>query len=159
MVQEGAFAKHEQKEGHPQINVQALATLGHIASSVGLAVLEQALSGLEKLARGESDAVRLLQANSSGDGSGNVQICVAERNPGGAVGMAMGAFYFRSDDKRRLTLFGGWGAHEVKFWSAAHRMVLDSTIYAQVRDAVRRRLGTPDDYIARLDVSLPPADG
>ena len=26
MVQEGAFAKHEQKEGHPQINVQALAT-------------------------------------------------------------------------------------------------------------------------------------
>ena len=59
----------------------------------------------------------------------------------GALSLAVGGFHFKADDNRRRFLFFAWGNQEVDFWTAASKMTLNSTLYAQHRDQVKEKLG------------------
>lgn len=139
-----AFTRFQQSEGEFRMDQAALAIITAIATQNQLAVLQQSVAALSKLAEGDG-TVRLFDFHSSMQGSGNFQLGAVQRSTNGAISMALGGFYFRSVDERKRFLFFKWGAREVNFWTAAQRMTLNSDFYA------RRRA----DVVAKLEADAP----
>jgi len=145
-----AFDRFEQAEGEFRMDKAALAVITAIATQNQLAVLQQAIGALEKLA--ESDGtISVFDFHSFLEGSGNFQIGAVQRLSNGGLSLALGAFYFRGVDERRRFLFFKWGAQAVNFWTAAQRMTLNRPFYAGRRQLVMARLAADsDDYIVDL---------
>jgi hypothetical protein len=139
-VEQFAFSRLDHAEGEFRMDQAALAIIGAIATQNQLAVLQQGLDALSKLADGDG-TISLFDFHSSMEGSGNFQLGSVQRSANGALSLAIGAFYFRSVDERKRFLFFRWGSQQVNFWTAAQRMTLNTAFYA------RRRA----DVIATLD--------
>lgn len=139
-----AFSLFDQSEGEFRMDQAALAVITAIATQNQLAVLQQSVAALAKLAE-EDGTIRLFDFHSSMQGNGNFQLGAVQLSDNGALSMALGAFYFRTVDERRRFLFFKWGARQVNFWTAAQRMTLNTDFYA------RRRA----DVIAKLDADAP----
>lgn len=145
-----AFSRFDQSEGEFRMDQAALAIITAIATQNQLAVLQQSVAALSRLAE-EDGTIGLFDFHSSTQGSGNFQLGAVQRSANGALTMALGAFYFRSVDERRRFLFFKWGAREVHFWSAAQRITLNTAFYARRRDEVLARLeADAPRYIAGL---------
>jgi hypothetical protein len=139
-VEQFAFSRLDHAEGEFRMDQAALSIIGAIATQNQLAVLQQGLDALSKLADGDG-TISLFDFHSSMEGSGNFQLGSVQRSANGALSLAIGAFYFRSVDERKRFLFFRWGSQQVNFWTAAQRMTLNTDFYA------RRRA----DVIATLD--------
>ncbi|MBP0624989.1 peptidoglycan recognition protein family protein [Cupriavidus consociatus] len=147
-----AFSHYTQSQGDFQMDQAALAVIAAVAMQNQLAVLQQSIAALARVA--ESDGtIRLFDFHASEQDSGNFQIGAVQRLPNGALSMALGAFYFRCVDSRKRFLFLKWGAEEVNFWTAAQRMTLNTGFYAKRREAVIAKLGADaNSYLADLPV-------
>lgn len=139
-----AFSRFDQSEGEFRMDQAALAIVTAIASQNQLAVLQQGVAALAKLAE-DDGSIRLFDFHSSLEDSGNFQLGSVQQTADGAVSMALGSFYFRSADERRRFLFFEWNSRDVHFWTAAQRMTLNTDFYA------RRRA----DVLARLEADAP----
>ncbi len=135
-----AFTRFDQNEGEFRMDQAALGIITAIASQNQLAVLQESVTALSKLAE-DDGAITLFDFHASMQSSGNFQLGSVQRSSNGALSMALGAFYFHSDNERRRFLFFRWGAQKIHFWTAAQRMTLNTDFYA------RRRA----DVIAKLD--------
>jgi hypothetical protein len=144
-----AFTRFEQQEGEFRMDQAALAIIAAIATQNQLAVLQQSLSALSKLAE-DDGTIRLFDFHASAEGSGNFQIGAVQRSENGALSVALGAFYFRSADDRKRFLFFKWGSREINFWTAAQRMTLNADFYARRRADVVARLEDAADFISDL---------
>lgn len=145
-----AFTQFEQSEGELRMDQAALKIITAIATQNQLAVLQEAIGALAKLAA-DDGPITLFDFHSSLQTSGNFQLGSVQRSDNGALSMALGAFYFHSDDERRRFLFFRWGARQVHFWTAAQRMTLNSDFYARRRDEVVARLDADASrYVAEL---------
>ncbi|EHR69472.1 N-acetylmuramoyl-L-alanine amidase [Burkholderiales bacterium JOSHI_001] len=145
-----AFSRFDQSEGEFRMDQAALAIITAIASQNQLAVLQQSVAALSKLAE-DDGSISLFDFHASTQDSGNFQIGAVQRSADGALTMALGAFYFRSVDERRRFLFFKWGARQVHFWTAAQRMTLNTSFYARRRAEVLARLeADAPQYIAGL---------
>ncbi|MDB6001969.1 MAG: N-acetylmuramoyl-L-alanine amidase [Rhizobacter sp.] len=134
-----AFSRYEQSDGDFRMDQAALAVITAIATQNQLAVLQQSVAALSKLS--DDDAtIRLFDFHASVEDSGNFQLGAVQRTANGAITLALGAFYFRSDDERKRFLFFKWGVQQVHFWTAAQRMTLNTDFYARRRDDVVRKL-------------------
>lgn len=153
IVYQDAFVKYDQSSGELKIDKHALQMLASVASANALGVLTQALGALEKMAD-DSGEIALFTRNSVAGRSGNLQLGAVERGESGVLNLAMGAYYFRSTDKRQKVVFAGWGAEEIELWSSVQKMTLNPDRYALARDAVRAKLGNPADFIAGLKLSF-----
>ncbi|XNO40715.1 hypothetical protein ACL2DZ_00110 (plasmid) [Sinorhizobium meliloti] len=141
-VTEGfAFKKSVHNEGTLKLCQEALGIIAAVATGNQLAILKSTLDALKTMA-GDSRQIRLFDFNVSVETGGNFQIGAAEDSGNGAIAMAMGAFYYRSNDQRKNALFINWGSHDIEMWTSAQKMTLDPTFYASLRDPVRQRLGT-----------------
>lgn len=148
-----AFSKYEQAEGELRMDQAALAIIAAIATQNQLAVLNQSLEALKALAE-EDGAIRLFDFHTTAEASGNFQIGAVQKSDDGVLSMALGAFYFQSDDQRRRFLFFSWGERSVQFWTAAQKMTFNAKHYARLRDAVEDKLGdAAEDYIADLEIA------
>ena len=139
-----AFGHFDQAEGEFRMDQAALAIITAIATQNQLAVLQQSVAALSKLAEGDG-ALTLFDFHSSMEGNGNFQLGAVARAANGALSMALGAFYFRGVDERKRFLFFKWGSSQVNFWTSAQRLTLNSDFYA------RRRA----DVVARLEADAP----
>jgi hypothetical protein len=147
-----AFARYDQSEGEVRLDKAALGVIMAIATQNQLAVLKESVKALEALSE-DDGAIRLFDFHTSARMSGNFQIGAVQKAANEALGMVLGAFYFKSRDARRRFLFFSWGSQELEFWTAAQKMTLNATFYAQHRDTVRRKLGEiVTDYIGALDL-------
>jgi len=147
-----AFQQSRHAEGALKMSQEAIGIITAVATGNQLAILEAALDSLGKMAD-DSRQIKLFDFNVSVETGGNFQIGAAEAVDNGAIGMAMGAFYYRSNDNRRNVLFFGWGSQEIEMWTAAQRLVLDTTFYAQLKDTVRQRLGDKSkDFVATIPI-------
>jgi hypothetical protein len=152
VTEQFAFVAHGQNEGDFTMNTAALSVITAIATGSQLQAIASSISALEKLAEGNR-AITLFDFHAVSALSGNFQIGAVQRDPTGALSMALGAFYFRSTEQRRNFLFWRWGRNNVNFWTAAQKMTFNSTIYDKVREAVEQKLGKQAlDFIARLDI-------
>ncbi len=149
------FGHYDQGHGEFRMDQAALAIIAAIATQNQLAILQQSISALSKVA--DTDAtIRLFDFHSSAQDSGNFQVGAVQRLPNGALAMSLGAFYFRSIDSRKGFLFFKWGAQSVNFWAAAQRMTLNREFYAKRRSAVIAKLGTDaDEFLAALPIGKP----
>jgi hypothetical protein len=147
-----AFARHDQQEGELRMDQAALALIAAVATQNQLAVLNEAIHALETLAE-DDKTLRLFDFHTSTQTSGNFQIGAVQAASNGALSMALGAFYFKSRDARRHFLFFKWGAKQLEFWTAAQRLTLNTTLYAPLRDAVKKKLGLEaQDFISDLSL-------
>jgi hypothetical protein len=147
-----AFSRFDQHEGEFRMDQAALAIITAIATQNQLAVLQESVAALSKLAEGDG-TIRLFDFHASAQGSGNFQLGAVQRSANGALTMALGAFYFRSIDERRRFLFFKWGAQQVHFWTAAQRMTLNGEFYARRRADVLAKLeADAAQYIAGLQL-------
>jgi hypothetical protein len=145
-----AFSRFDQSEGDFRMDKAALAIITAIATQSQLAVLQESVAALSKLAENDG-TISLFDFHASAQESGNFQLGTVQRAANGALTMALGAFYFRSVDERRRFLFFKWGAREAHFWTAAQRMTLNTTFYARRRAEVLARLeADAPQYIAGL---------
>ncbi|MDZ7855686.1 hypothetical protein [Sphaerotilus sp.] len=145
-----AFATFRQTEGELRLDKAALAVIAAVATQNQLAVLTEALGALEALAD-ENGSMQLFNFHSQSHTGGNFQIGAVQRSANGALSMALGAFHFRCDDRRRRVLFTGWGAQALTFWTAAQKLTLNTDQYAAVREPVRHKLGVASqDFLAGL---------
>ncbi len=147
-----AFAERSSSKGEFRMDKSALEVIGAIATGNQLAILVKALDSLKALA--ESDgAIRVFEMQAIAEKSGNYQLGPVDRAANGALSLALGAFRFRLNDRRRGFLFWTWGAEEVAFWAAAQKMTLNRDHYAPLRQTVISKLGAEAaDYIVGLDV-------
>jgi hypothetical protein len=147
-----AFSRFDQQEGEFRMDQAALAIITAIATQNQLAVLQESVAALSKLAEGDG-TISLFDFHASTQGSGNFQLGAVQRSANGALTMALGAFYFRSIDERRRFLFFKWGARQVHFWTAAQRMTLNADFYARRRAEVLAKLeADAAQYIAGLQL-------
>ncbi len=145
-----AFVQYDQSEGEIRMDKAALAIITAIATQNQLAVLQESLKALAALAE-EDGTIRLFDFHTSTKMSGNFQIGAIQKAANDALAMALGAFYFSGADARRRFLFFSWGGQKVSFWTAAQKMTLNVTFYAEHRDIVKRKLGTSAaDFIDAL---------
>jgi hypothetical protein len=135
-----AFSKYDQSQGELHMDQAALKIIGAIATGSQLTALSEALSALESLAEGDGP-VRLFDFHTSAEASGNFQIGAVQKSDNGALSLAVGGFHFKANDNRRRFLFFAWGNQDVEFWTAANKMTLNETLYAQHRDKVKEKLG------------------
>lgn len=141
-VTEGfAFKRSDHAEGTLKLSQEAIGIIAAVATGNQLAILKSTLDALKNMA-GDSRQIQLFDFNVSVATGGNFQIGAAEASSNGAIAMATGAFYYRSNDSRKNVLFFGWGSNEIEMWASAQKMTLDPTFYASLRDPVRKRLGT-----------------
>ena len=145
-----AFALYDQSEGEVRMDKAALAVIAAIATQNQLAILQESVKALESLADNDG-TIQLFDFHTSSEMSGNFQIGAVQKAPNGALALALGAFHVHGMDARRRFLFFSWGAQKVSFWTAAQKMTLNLTLYAQHRDMVQQKLGaSAADFIDGL---------
>jgi len=149
------FTHYDQSQGEFRMDQAALAIIAAIATQNQLAILQQSITALSKVADTDG-TIRLFDFHSVEQDSGNFQVGSVQRLSTGALAMALGAFYFHSMDSRKRFLFFKWGAQSVHFWAAAQRMTLNREFYAKRRDGVIAKLGADaDDFLAALKIGKP----
>ena len=134
-----AFSEAKSASGKLQMDRAALDVIQAIASGGQLAILVKTMETLKKLGKNDRP-LRIFDIQARQDLSGNFQIGAAQKGDNGAVSVALGAFRFRVSDNRGVFLFFGWGAEEVKFWTAVRKMTLNRDLYAVHRAAVIAKL-------------------
>lgn len=149
---EGApFEAHRSWDGEISFDRAALGIIASVATGNQLAILTETLDALRDLAE-DDDRIRLFDLSTSQAEGGCFQIGAAEA-AGDVIGMAVGAFYYVSEDDRKNILFVSWGDSRLDFWAAAQRMSLATSHYADVREVVKERLGaTRRRMIADIDI-------
>ena len=140
MIEQFAFAGHDQAEGDFRMDKAALSIISAIATGNQLQAIAASISALEELAE-EDDAITLFDRYAAAGSSGNFQIGAVQKSSSGAISMALGAFYFRASTQQRKFLFAKWGRNDVNFWTAAQKMTFNTPIYSTVRSAVQKKLG------------------
>ena len=148
-----AFTAHGQAEGNFRMDKAALGAITAIAIGNQLEAIRASITALEKLAA-EDGAITLFDHYATADLSGNFQIGAVQKGETGSLSMALGAFYFRSTERRKKFLFFQWGSNDVNFWAAAQKMTFNTGIYDKIRPAVEKKLGQQaQDYIAAIEIA------
>ncbi|MFD4838220.1 N-acetylmuramoyl-L-alanine amidase [Achromobacter sp. NPDC058515] len=147
------FTHYAQDESEFRMDQVAVDMLLSVARRDQLAVMQQAVAALGKLA--DDDAtVQLFDFHASSQAGGNFQLGAVHRERDGGLSMALGAYYFRSVDSRKRFLFSRWGARQVNFWACAQRLTLNSALYEQIRNDVQAKLAADAPrYIAGLKLA------
>ncbi|WP_286897217.1 peptidoglycan recognition protein family protein [Achromobacter sp. UBA2119] len=148
-----SFTHHEEDEREFRMDQVAVDLLLAVARRDQLAVLDQAVTALGQLAE-DDDTVKLFDFHASSQSGGNFQLGAVQRDRGGGLSMALGAYYFRAVDSRKRFLFAQWGARQVNFWACAQRLTLNAALYEQLRDDVEAKLAADAPrYIASLKLA------
>ncbi|MEN4921001.1 N-acetylmuramoyl-L-alanine amidase [Achromobacter spanius] len=148
-----SFTHYDEDESEFRMDEVAVDLLLAVARRDQLAVLQQAVAALGKLAE-EDATVQLFDFHASSQSGGNFQLGAVQRERSGVLTMALGAYYFRALDSRKRFLFVRRGARQVNFWACAQRLTLNSALYGQLRDDVQAKLGADASrYIASLKLA------
>lgn len=121
-----------------RMDLVALEILEHVSDGVDLSSLGEALHELQG---SDDEALTVFEYYSSSGSEGSFQLGVAGREPeSGAVVLALGAYHFKADSRKRGFLFWTWRANEVEFWAEAHSLTLSNSFGDEAREALRKRL-------------------
>jgi hypothetical protein len=147
-----AFAEYRQDEGDLRLDKAALKVIAAVATQNQLSLLTEALDVLQAMADGDR-AIEVFNFHTSSSVGGNFQIGAVQRSDSGTLAMALGAFHFTTEERRRRVLFTGWGAKHLRFWTAAQKLTLNTTLYAPHREVIRQKLGVQvQNFLAGLDL-------
>ncbi|TMV45113.1 hypothetical protein FE783_30090 [Paenibacillus mesophilus] len=116
------------------------------------AVVRSSIDALKKL-KDDDGRIKLFGHNAVGSNAGNFQIgAVTETN--GALAMHTLGAYFSSSDTQTDFLFAHYKSSSTTIYKGVQSMTLNESLYANVRDAVQKRLGKNiEDFIANVPLS------
>ncbi|WP_150526892.1 hypothetical protein [Roseibium sediminis] len=122
------------------IGEEAFKLLSAVASANQLGIIRQALDTMAGLAKDRKE-IKLFDFTTSVELGGTFQIGTVETAATGVSKMSLGAFFYRSDDRKRNFLFVTWGRNNLSLSTCIHQMLLNHESYAEYRDLIKTRLG------------------
>lgn len=145
------FEASQKMQAQGSFDKVILTTLAQVATGNQFKIIESAIEALRGLTD-DDGKIQLFDLETSSTTGGNFQIGSAEAT-GDMISMAIGAFNFTYNDKKRNILFVSWGKNELDYWLSAQQMTLSPTIYNDVRDIVKSRLAdTRRTLIADIEI-------
>jgi hypothetical protein len=147
------FNQYNLDAGDLKMDAAALEIVAAIATGGQTAILRKTLDVLGGLAD-DSTQIKLFDFHSSVQFGGNFQMGAVQKAEDGVLSVALGAFHYKSLDRRRGILFFRWGRQTVNFWTSAQTLTLNQTLYGQVRETVADKLGeSARTFIADIKLS------
>lgn len=140
VVPQFGFNEYKLDEGELKMDAAALEIITAVATGGQTAILKKALEVLGGMAD-DSKQIKLFDFHSSVQFGGNFQMASVQKSENGALSTALGAFHYKSTDRRKGFLFVRWGRRNVNFWVSGQSITLNQTLYSQVRDTVVDALG------------------
>ena len=140
IVESFAFNEYDSHGSSFTMDKAVISLLSAIATGSSLQILTAALNSLSKMAD-SSGQITLFESQSSKGKMGNFQIGACDQSPSGDVSFALGAYYYSTHKSSHHVLFVKWGHSDVNFYQSSTKVVLNSSIYEQVRDKIIKKLG------------------
>lgn len=121
------------------VDAVVLEILGSIATDNEVAVAEATINGMKSLDQGDG-RLTLWESSSHTSTNGNFQVFPVDVS-GGIVVMKLAAFYFSTTKTVDRILWFSASSSEVDMYKSSQIVNLDESIYSQVRQDVKDRLG------------------
>ncbi|MCD5985690.1 hypothetical protein [Pseudomonas sp. CDFA 610] len=113
------------------------ATLPGPASVAMLKVAKDAVTTLSA----KKEPLRLFERQTKTHRGGNFRIAACAQSADGDVSLAMGAVAFSSNIGVTNVMFWEWQSSDVETYKGENSLVLNTRVYASVRDVVQKKLG------------------
>ncbi|QES43152.1 hypothetical protein DEJ49_21115 [Streptomyces venezuelae] len=134
------FAKLTVAGSRFTVDRAVIALLQAIASPGEISVAKAAIESLKSL-QDKDRRVVLFESNAHSDKLGNFQIAACGVSSGDTVVMKIGMFYFSTTERVTRVLFFSFPRASTTMQQARQTMTLNEDVYAQVREAVIKKLG------------------
>jgi len=125
--------------------------LASIATGNEIAMVAATMEALKGLSDG-SKQMTIWDASASNGGKGTFQIMPVDKLPNDDVVMILTGMQFNASTSHSRFLWWSWSSTSIKIQRAANRFVLNEDVYAQVREAVIKKLG---DKAQQLVADIP----
>jgi hypothetical protein len=116
------------------------------------AMLKVAADAVQTLAA-RDQPLQLFERQTRSHSGANFRLGACLESSDGTISLAMGAVNFQADAAFSNVLFWEWNSAEVQTFRGESNLVLNSSLYATVRAAIRKRLGNnAEAAIAEFDI-------
>jgi hypothetical protein len=130
-------------------NVVLTILAGLVMGGPAIAAITQALNALKGLSKTDS-RFTLWDQSSHSQTAGNFQIAASAKSTDGLV-LNLGTFYFSAIKTDTHFLFFDFSSTGITLFTGAQQMVLNTDVYAQVRQVVIEKLGVlANEFVANL---------
>ncbi|EMJ5851789.1 hypothetical protein R5P12_003512 [Klebsiella aerogenes] len=147
-----AFDEYTSSDLTISLDKVVLEIVSAIASMNEIAILKATLGALSSLGD-DSKPMKIWDSNSRNERNGNFQIMPVDIGNDGSIVMILSCLYFYSQDSRSRFLWFTWGSNDISINANAHRVVLNESVYSQVRDNVVEKLGlNAKDFVSTLEI-------
>jgi hypothetical protein len=145
-----SFQKHMAAGDTVQVqNVVLTILAGLVTGGPVVAAITQALNALKGLSKTDK-GFTLWDQSSHSQTAGNFQIAASAKSADGLV-LNLGTFYFSAIKTDTHFLFFDFSSTDITLFTGAQQMVLNTDVYAQVRDGVVKKLGVlANEFVANL---------
>lgn len=151
VVQSFEFTQYEAEGTSFTMDKVVLEILRSIATQDEEQIIQSTIDALEALDDG-SGALVLFDDSSSSQTQGSFQISIATEDDGN-VAMKLGAYYFSAEKVTTRFLWFQYSKTEIEMFKGAQQVVLNESVYSQVRDTVIEKLGdSSHEFIAELEI-------
>jgi hypothetical protein len=130
-------------------NVVLTILAGLVMGGPAVTAITQALNALRGMSKTDS-RFTLWDQSSHSQSAGNFQIAASAKSEDGLV-LNLGTFYFSATKTDTHFLFFDFSESDIKLFTGAQKMVLNTEVYAQVREGVVKKLGElANEFVANL---------
>lgn len=127
-------------------------TAAALPGPASAAMLKVAADAVQTLAA-RDEPLQLFERQTRSHNGANFRLGACLESSDGTISLAMGAVNFQADAAFTNVLFWEWNSAEVKTFRGESNLVLNSSLYATVRAAIRTRLGNnAEAAIAEFDI-------
>lgn len=135
-----------------KLDEAVLGILAAIATGDELLIVKKTMSGLAGLSD-DSKQMLVWNANSNKGNNGNFQIFPVDALPNGDVVMVLDGMQFDAKTSHARFLWWTWQSSSIKIQRAAHKFVLNESVYSEVRQPIIDKLGDrAKQLVAGIDI-------
>lgn len=153
-----SFSRYRASDRSFSMDKAGLEILGSAIAAAALpgpasaAMLKVAAEAIQTLSASE-EPLQLFESQSRSHNGASFRIGACVESADGVISLAMGAVKFAASAGFTNVLFWDWNSAEVQTFRGEDNLVLNSALYARVRDLVRARLSeNAESAIAEFDI-------
>lgn len=152
VIQAYNFKGHTMSKDSFTVDAVVFEVLKGVVTEEVLGLIEATFTALKDLGQG-SDKVKLFENSSSGTNNGNFQVYPCYADPTYGVGLTFSGYELKTTETITHFLWFEFRRASTTIRAAAESVVLNEQVYAQVRDAVLKKLGkSANDFVDGLDI-------
>ena len=152
VVQAFDFEKYKASGSSFTMDAVVLDVLAAIATGGQSLIISATLTAFKALSNSDSRVV-LFEDNSSSQEKGNFQIYPCTQTEDGTVSIALGCFYFNTEQRSTGFLFWNFSSSDTEIYKGGTSLVYNEQVYSSVRSAVISKLGDKaQQLVAEIDI-------